>query len=340
MESMDLRINNIEYYQLDGLDWESYAGHKILKLEFKVDQLLATQGDNKEQCELMEAELATDISAMGRQQAVYEAVAQHRLGAHKDPDRYNYGVSEEEIAEAAQNKTLGAGHYLKLDVIRKQAKLSRAIVDSEDLDSLLTEDHLKTLTDTIMFQTRLIEAVTHSMEIARLDHTMLIRDLSTAGAGRGGTGILQKDEPAWWSQCDPTVYALGDTKAMKFESKGVTESSDQKEGRKVRDGIYERFSPLWDEQKYTWAKIPDESKIAIANACGKAPMCWNPNITARRMTSYILFRRSAKGQKKLKKQKDAKAAATGAGKSKKVSHIITLCEHYVHINTKCVLFIT
>ena len=338
----DLRINDVDYYSLEGEQWASYAANKILKMQFKVDRLLATQGVDQDECNNMEEEIATDEAETERRQVVFTTVGNNRLGAIKDPEGYNYGGSGDKVDEATQNVPLFSHrHYLDLNE-RRVLKERRERL--KQWSPLPDQAHLKNLTDLVGDYAAVLDDVLHDVEVLRLSHHMLKHDLSSAGAGGGGGhGGIDKEEPAWWSKCDPAVYALAEKKGMKFESKGVTESAEQKSGRKVRDEIYERFAPLWDEQKYTWSKIPDDSKIAIANACGKAPIYWNPGLTARRMTTYILFRRSAKGQKQLQRQADAKAAATSTGKSKKVSHLttkFTLCAHYAHIYTKCKWFIT
>ena len=337
--SMNLKKHDEEYYSLENQEWAQIAAVEILTLDFMMDELLATQGADASECELMKKDIVIDSGEMDRRIAVYEQVADYRLGA-EDSD-YNHGLSVQEVREMMPDAQADSAHFVNIQGNRKQTKrINSLIALNEDGDE---KDHMTILTQTVLFQAKLLDQVTHQIEVVRAGTSLLKRDLQ-----KGRQNVLSNQrtardkEPAWCAKCDSAVYALTDEEGMKFESKGVTESSSQRKGRKMRDDIYKQFASLWDDEGYTWVKMPEESKIAIANACGKAPMHWNPDTTSRRLTNYIAFRRSGKGRTRLKKEKDAQ----GTGKEDKNNtrsdvkvpqsvRMLTLCSHYVCILKQC-----
>jgi hypothetical protein len=337
--SMNLKKHDSEYYSLENQDWAQTAAVEILTLDFMMDDLLATQGTDASECEFMKKDIVIDSGEMDRRIAVYEQVAEHRLGAN-DTD-YNQGLSVQEVREMMPDEQADAAHFLHLQGHRNQTKRTNSLIAlNEDADE---KDHLAILTETVLFQAKLLEQITHVSEVVRAGHSLLKRDLR-----KGRNNVLsikqttRDKEPAWYAKCDSAVYALTDEEGMKFESKGVTESSRQQKGRKMRDDIYKQYASLWDDEGYTWVKMPEESKIAIANACGQAPIHWNPDITSRRLTNYIAFRRSGKGRTRLNKGKNSQASGK-KDQNKTRSHVkvpqsvrmLTLCSHYVCILKQC-----
>ena len=344
--SMDLRKHDEEYYLMDDQEWAKIAAAHILTLDYMMDSLLATQGTEEER-ELMQKDIAVDKKETLRHESVYQTVAEHRLGA--DQENNDMALSVQQVSEMFADEHVDCNHYLSHGVVRRAANRVADLTAAEEAKTM-NDGVQKLMLKQLMLQIKLTNAMRFDLEAVRGGHALLKRDLEKghldiySGSTNSRGNVPKAEEPAWWSACLPAVYALSEKKGMKFESKGITESTSQKKGRVVRDEIYNQYASLWDEDGYTWTKIPEESKIAIANACGKAPMLWSPSLTAKRLTNYIAFRRSDKGKAQLAKQKSAAAKDRKNSQSNKVSHIVctllTLCAHYACIHMKCALSIT
>ena len=322
LDSMDTRKHDEEYYSLVDQNWAQIAGAEILQLDFMMAHLLATQGKDSMENSMMEQEIEIDEFEVDRQQAVFETVASNRLGT--DADDYNPGISQQEVAKMFPDAQVDAGFFQSLAGVRTQRLLMN------EVHTLIEDEYsMKAMTrhaDAIVFQSAAMSDMKHSLEILRAGHALLKRDLGRVGpSGLHPNNPTTTREPPWMCRCERDVYELEEKDGMKFESKGVTETTSQKKGRAMRDKIYARFASLWDEDGHTWAKVPDESKIAIANAVGKAPLKWNPAMTARRLNNYIAYRRSMKGKTKLGKRKTAGSAKKDRKKRPTVTHIVCAC---------------
>lgn len=291
-KSMDLRMNDIEYYKMDEDHKMQVAACLDLESSWEICKLLVLIGRSDKEIAAMRLEYDADHDEHTRRMDIWRETTLGRLGY-----RENDFDSEFEAMRHFKPKGLEDYHWLRTVEENRIMKRYARDIDASLQDKGSPDDTAESTRKLALLTSRVLDKALSNIEILSSAVPTLMTELKKGMFKGAGTVTSRsrnmKDEPAWIPHCEDDVLALEPGDALKFETHGKVESNEQQQGRKMRDKILEDYKDLWDNQKLTWTKVPDDVKIEMANRLGKPPLNWHPTVTARRVVNYIGKRRAS-----------------------------------------------